>query len=132
MTKAQELQAQEKQEVTKAEETTIPARFFVPQTDIFEDEESLTIILEMPGVNKENVTADLENDVLRIEGKIDFSKYEDLEPVYTEYNIGHYKRAFTLSNKIDQRKISADMQEGVLKLVLPKSEEVKPRKITVN
>lgn len=132
MTKAQELQAQEKQEVTKAEETTIPARFFVPQTDIFEDEESLTIILEMPGVNKENVTADLENDVLRIEGKIDFSKYEDLEPVYTEYNIGHYKRAFTLSNKIDQSKISADMENGVLKLILPKSEEVKPRKITVN
>ncbi len=132
MTKAQELQAQEKQEVTKAEETTIPARFFVPQTDIFEDEESLTIILEMPGVNKENVTADLENDVLRIEGKIDFSKYEDLEPVYTEYNIGHYKRAFTLSNKIDQSKISADMENGVLKLILPKSEEVKPRKIAVN
>jgi HSP20 family molecular chaperone IbpA len=54
-----------------------------------------------------------------------------LQPVYTEYNIGHYSRSFSLSSKIDQSKISAEMSDGVLSLVLPKVEETKPRTIQV-
>lgn len=132
MTTSQELQVQEKQELEKAEESTMPVRYFVPHTDIFEDGDALTMTMEMPGVRKENVTIDLEGDRLSIEGKIDFSDYEALEPVYTEYGVGHYKRGFTLSDKIDQEKITADLSDGVLKLVLPKAEAMKPKRISVN
>lgn len=131
MTTNQELQVQEKQELDKSGESTIPARFFVPQADIFEDEAALTLMMEMPGVKKSDVSVDLEEDRLTVEGRIDFSAYQDMQPVYTEYSVGHYKRGFTLSNKIDRDKISADLKDGVLKLILPKAEAAKPRKIKV-
>ena len=87
--------------------------------------------MEMPGVQKNNVDIALENDVLRVDGQIDFSNYKEMEPVYTEYNIGHYTRGFTLSNKIDQSKISAQLDSGVLTLTLPKSKDALPRRITL-
>jgi HSP20 family protein len=129
---SQELQVQEKREVEKKQEATVPARAFLPTTDIFETDPSLTLILEMPGVNKGDLDISIENGVLTVQGRLDFSKYQNLQPVYTEYNIGHYRRAFTLSNKIDQDKIRAEMKDGVLTLVLPKAEEAKPRRIAVN
>ena len=127
----QELQVQEKREVEKKQESTVPARAFLPTTDIFETEHALTMIMEMPGVDKSKVDVSVEDGVLTIQGQIDFSKYEGLRPVYTEYNIGHYRRSFSLSNRIDQEKISAEVNDGILTLVLPKAEEAKPRRITV-
>jgi HSP20 family molecular chaperone IbpA len=132
MAAQKELQVQEKREVEKPQETTVPARFYQPNTDIFEDEGSLTLVMEMPGVRKENVDITIEKNVLDVEGKIDFTQYQDLEPVYTEYNVGHYKRSFSLSSKIDQGKISAEMDNGLLTLVLPKAEEAKPRTIKIS
>jgi HSP20 family molecular chaperone IbpA len=132
MAAQKELEVQQKREVEKPQETTVPARFYQPNTDIFEEEGSLTLVMEMPGVLKDNVDITIEKNVLDVEGKIDFSKYEDLEPVYTEYNVGHYKRSFSLSSKIDQSKISADMNDGLLTLVLPKAEEAKPRTISIS
>ena len=60
----QELQAQHKREVEKKQESTMPVRDFVPVTDIFETEQALTVVLEMPGVSKESVEVGVENDVL--------------------------------------------------------------------
>ena len=131
MAAGQELQVQEKRELQKKEEPTIPVRVFVPTTDILEDERSLTVVMEMPGVSKEAVHINLQDRVLTVEGRIDFSKYEQMQPVYTEYNIGNFSRSFSLSNSIDQDKIRADMTDGVLTLTLPKAEESKPRKIAV-
>ena len=131
MAAGQELQVQEKRELQKKDEPTIPVRVFVPTTDILEDEESLTVVMEMPGVSKEAVDINLQDRVLTVEGRIDFSKYEQLQPVYTEYNIGNFSRSFSLSNSIDQDKIRADMKDGVLTLTLPKAEGAKPRKIAV-
>ena len=74
----------------------------------------------------------MENDILTIEGRIDFSKYEGLQPIYTEYNIGHYVRSFQISSKLEQGKISAELKDGVMTLVLPKAEKAKPRKINVS
>ena len=87
--------------------------------------------MEMPGVDKSKVDVNVEDGVLTIQGQIDFTKYEGMQPVYTEYNIGNYRRGFSLSNKIDQGRIRAEMADGVLKLVLPKAEEAKPRRISV-
>ena len=127
----QELQVQQKRELEKKQEGTVPARVFMPVTDIFETEHALTLVAEMPGVDKDKVDVSVEDGVLTVQGQLDFSKYEGLRPVYTEYNIGHYRRVFTLSNRIDQNSISAEMKDGVLTLVLPKAEEAKPRRISV-
>ena len=132
MSGAQELAVREKQELAKKEEKTIPGRYFVPTADIFETDDALTVILEMPGVEKKDVSVALEEDILRVEGQIDFSKYHGMEPVYTEYNVGHYTRGFTLSGKIDRDGISAQLDNGVLTLTLPKAKEAMPRRIAVN
>jgi HSP20 family protein len=132
MSDAQELQVQQKREIDKKTEGMTPGRTFVPITDIFETPEALTVVLEMPGVDRNSIEANVEHDVVTIQGRIDFSKYEGMQPVYTEYNVGHYARSFEISNKIDQSKISARMQDGVVIVVLPKAEQAKPRKIQVS
>ena len=127
----QDLEVQQKREVQSKEEATVPSRVFLPTTDIFETDQALAVVMEMPGVNKDKVEINLEDGVLTIEGKIDFSKYQDLQPVYTEYNIGNYRRSFTLPETIDQEKIKAEMSDGVLMLSLAKAEKAKPRKIAI-
>ena len=127
----QELQVQRKREVATKQESTIPARAFVPVTDIFETDHALTLKLEMPGVARDRVEVRVENDVLTIEGHIDFGVYENLRPLYTEYNVGNYARTFQLSSKIEQDAISAALKDGVMTLVLPKGARAKPRKIQV-
>jgi HSP20 family protein len=127
----QELQVQQKREVDKKQESTIPARAFLPDTDIFETDQALTVVLEMPGVSRENVDVGVEDDILTIAGRIDFSKYKGLQPLYTEYNIGNYSRRFQISNKIEQGGIKAELKDGVMTVVLPKSERAKPRRISV-
>ena len=87
--------------------------------------------MEVPGVEKDDISVKIENDVLRVEGQIDFSKYQEMEPVYTEYNVGHYARAFTLSERIDQNEISAELDNGVLTLTLKKVKQALPRRIEV-
>ena len=131
MASTQELQVQKKREMEKKEETTIPARVFLPVADIYETQNALSVILEMPGVEKNNVEIRVEDDVLNVKGRLDLSKYQGLLPLYTEYNVGHYARSFQLSSKIDQNKISAELKDGVLFLTLPKVDEAKPRTIQV-
>jgi HSP20 family molecular chaperone IbpA len=127
MAAKQELQVQKKRE--HEQETTTPARVFVPPADIYESQEALSVVLEMPGVDKDNVDVRVEEGMLNIEGRLDLSKYQGLVPLYTEYNVGHYARSFRLSSKIDQSKIGAELKDGVLSLTLPKAEEAKPRSI---
>lgn len=131
MASRQELQVQKKRELEKKEEATIPARIFMPNADIYETPDALTVILEMPGVEKNNVDVRVEEGVLQVEGRLDLSNYEGLAPLYTEYNVGHYARSFQLSSEIDQNKIGAELRDGVLSLTLPKAEEAKPRAIQV-
>jgi HSP20 family protein len=132
MASAQELQVQRKREVEKKEEATIPARIFMSNADIYETEDALNVVLEMPGVETDNVEIRVEDDVLSVQGRLDLSKYKGLQPLYTEYNVGHYARSFQLSSRVDQSKISAEMKDGVLTLKLPKAEEAKPRTIKVS
>jgi len=131
MASKQELQVQQKRELEKKEETTVPARIFLPTADIYETQDALTVTLEIPGVEKDKVEVSVEDGVLKVEGRLDFSKYQGLQPLYTEYNVGNYSRSFRLSGKIDQSSISAELKDGVLSLVLPKVQEAKPRTIEV-
>ena len=131
-TKSQELAVQEKKALVSKEESTVPAIYYAQNTDIYETDDALTVVMEIPGVEKKSVDVNIENDVLRVEGRIDFAKYEGLEPLYTEYNVGHFARSFTLSNKIDQQQITAQVDDGVLTLTLKKAKEAMPRKIAIN
>ena len=132
MATSQALEVQEKKELVSKEEKTFPSRYFIPNTDIFETEDALILAMEIPGVTRENVEINLENDTLRVDARIDQGNYKGLEPLYTEYNVGHFARAFTLSRSLDQQRISAELADGVLRLVLKKAQDAMPRRITIN
>ena len=127
----QELEVPQKKEVASQQEKTIPARFYVPPTDIFETDGALKIVVEVPGVPKEAVDIKVESEVLSIEGRIETTNYNGLEPLYTEYPIGHFARSFTLPWQVDQQNITAHLEDGVLTLTLNKRPESKPRRIVI-
>jgi HSP20 family protein len=131
MARSQALEVQEKKELVSKDEKTVPVRYYVPTTDIFETDDALTVVMELPGVEKQAIDVSVENDVLRIDARIDFTKYEGLEPLYTEYAVGHFARSFTLSNKINQQQIGAQLDDGVLTLTLKKAKEALPRRIAI-
>ncbi|MDH5561099.1 MAG: Hsp20/alpha crystallin family protein [Deltaproteobacteria bacterium] len=113
-------------------ENSVALNFFRPAADILETEKDLLLYLDMPGVSKERVEIKLEKDILSIEGRINDQKEERLKPLYREFRTGNYKRSFTLSKAIDQKKIKAKLEEGMLVVTLPKSPDQKPKQILVN
>ena len=132
MAQSRALEIQEKKELVSKEEKTVPGRYFVPAADIFETEDSLVVVMEIPGVEKKDVEINLENDTLRVEARIDYGKYDGLDPLYAEYNVGHFTRSFALSSKLDQDNIGAELTDGVLTLTLKKANEALPRRIAIN
>ena len=130
-TQTQEIQARDKQEVKSASEQTTPGRVFTPLVDIFEDNEALTIVADMPGVPSENVSIDLQEDVLTLTGTPSVATPEKEEFVLQEFDTGKYFRQFRVSEVIDQANIKAKLDQGVLRVTLPKIGPAKPRKITI-
>ncbi len=126
-----ELAVAEKRELAAKEERTVPGRFYVPPADVWETEDALAVAMEVPGVAREAVAIELKDDVLRVEARVDAAKYEGLEPVYTEYGVGHWARAFALPDGVDRERIEARLEDGVLTLTLPKAAEAKPRRISL-
>jgi HSP20 family protein len=125
------LDSQHKRELESTQEKTVPGKYFIPFTDIFETADALVVVMEMPGVARDDLDIRIEKDVLLVEGRIDFAKYANLKPVYTEYNVGHFTRSFSLSNEIDQGAIGARVVDGVLTLTLPKARQAEPRRIVI-
>ena len=128
---AKELKVKEKQEVATPGEQTRPGVVYTPDVDIFESDKEITLLADMPGVTTENLSIDLRDDVLTLIGETESDGGETEEPIVIEYGVGKYHRQFTLSEVIDQAKISAELKDGVLRLVLPKVEKATPRKIAV-
>jgi len=131
MSDEQQVAVRQKQEVSAKDEKTVPGRFYAPATDIYETDDALTVVMEIPGVDRQHVNVSLENSTLRIEARIDPANYEGMEPLYTEYGVGNYARSFELSNKVDRDRISAEVADGVLTLTLPKVKETQPRSIPI-
>ncbi|MCK8600931.1 Hsp20/alpha crystallin family protein [Desulfoferrobacter suflitae] len=125
-----DLQVQEKQELQTKSESTRNVPIFVPAVDIYESENELTLLADMPGVPIGNVDIDLNDDQLTIRGTAP-EQEQSGTALLREYSVGDYYRQFTVSSAIDREKIVASMKDGVLKLVLPKAEAAKPRKIEV-
>ena len=96
----QELAVKNKQEVTH-EEPTRSGRTYQPDVDIFENSEGLWLWADVPGVDEKDVTVHLADGVLTIEGGVAIDDYEDLQPHYTEYNVGNYQRRFSISNDVE-------------------------------
>ena len=127
-----EMVVQDKKELTTEKEHTVPGKKYIPATDIVETDQELMVYMDMPGVDRKLVNIKLEKNVLAVDGQIDSQPYGELRPIYSEYNIGHFTRRFELSNNIDQSKIEARMNDGVLLLTLPKVPEQQPTAIQVN
>jgi HSP20 family protein len=128
---AKDLQVKPKQEVTTPAEQTRPGLVFTPSVDIFETDRELTLLADLPGVTAENLTIDLRENTLTLIGEVEPIVGADEEGLLIEYEIGKYHRQFSLSNVIDQSQIDAKLNDGVLRLTLPKIEEAKPRQIEV-
>ena len=126
-----EIATKEKQQFTKPQEQTRPGRYFVPDVNIYEFDDSLKLWADMPGVMEKDVNVTLKDGVLTIVGQVATDMYEGLRPMYTEYNVGNYYREFALNQDIDEAKIRATPRNGVLELELPKKEQAKPRQIEV-
>ena len=127
---AEEIKKTDKEIATGRGESTSGMTTFIPQVDIYEDKTGITVLADMPGVDKEGVSIDLKEDQLTINGKV--SVVDDAKTVlHREYEVGNYFRQFTLSDVIDREKITAKMADGVLTLTLPKAEKAVPKKISV-
>lgn len=131
MAETKEIQAKEKQEVSVPAEQTKPGPVFTPAVDIFETEKEITLLADLPGVKSDELNIDLRDNVLTLTGDVTPWEGAEEEDLLIEYEIGRYFRQFTLSEVIDQDKIDAQLNDGVLRLTLPKIEKATPRKISV-
>jgi HSP20 family protein len=131
MTDSKEIKVKEKQEVTTPAEQTIPGLVFTPEVDIFETDQAITLLADIPGVKPEKLNIDLRDNILTITGDVDRLQAADEELLVMEYETGRYYRQFTLSEVIDQTKIDAKLNLGVLRLSLPKVAKAAPRKIAI-
>jgi len=129
-TTSKEMQPKGKQEVSTPEQTS-QAPVFTPSVDIFETEQEITLLADLPGVKPEHMNIDLNDDVLTLSGDIEPFENPDEDDIMVEYEVGRYYRQFTLSEIIDQNKIEANLSDGVLRLRLPKAEKAQPKKIEV-
>ncbi|MBF0377557.1 MAG: Hsp20/alpha crystallin family protein [Desulfamplus sp.] len=132
MAETKELQVKEKQEVATPAEHTKPGLIFTPAVDIYENDNEIILLADMPGVSTDDITIDLKDGVLTITGDVKPWENEDESDVLVEFDIGKYYRQFNLSEAIHQEKIEAKFTDGVLKLTLPKVAKAVPRKITIN
>lgn len=130
-TETKAIQAKEKAEVSTSAEQTRPGLVFTPAVDIFETEQEITLLADMPGVKTEGLDIDLRENILTLSGNVDAPEGPQEVAVLREYEVGQYYRQFTLSEVIDQSKIEAILNDGVLNLRLPKVEKATPRRITV-
>jgi len=105
--------------------------FVVPPVDVFENDASITLLADLPGVPRENLNLRVDGDALVIEAIAATSGPENMELVYGEAQVPAFRRQFTLSRELDASRIDAQLRDGVLRLTIPKAEEAKPRRIQV-
>jgi HSP20 family molecular chaperone IbpA len=103
----------------------------LPQADVFEDSTGITLYADLPGVPKDKLELQLEGDTLTIEGEVVLDVPEGMEATHAEVGLPRYRRLFTLSRELDTGKVSAELNQGVLKLRIPRAEHAQPRKIEV-
>ena len=131
MSDTKELQVREKQEVATPAEQTRPGLVFSPLVDIFETDKEIVLLADMPGVTSDKLDVDLRENMLTLSAEAVSGKGSEEQGILSEFAVGKFYRQFTLSEVIDQGKIEAKLNSGVLRLVLPKVEKAAPRKIQI-
>lgn len=111
---------------------TKPLKQYAPPTDIVKTDEALFLYMDMPGVDKDDVQVKLEKNILEVTGSVDSERYSQWKSLYSEYKVGNFLKRFELSSEIDQEKIEAKVNAGVVTVVLPKIPEKQAKIITVN
>jgi HSP20 family molecular chaperone IbpA len=117
--------------VAKSAENARNEAALLPPTDVIEDAEGITLYADLPGVPKDKLNLHVEADTLTIEGELSLELPEGMAPSHAEVGLSHYRRAFTLSRELDAGKVSAEFNQGVLKLRIPKAEHAQPRRIEI-
>jgi len=114
-------------------EESLTSTGFAPPVDVYEDEHSVTLKIEVPGIDEKDIDVRIENNVLTVHGERKFEKEEKEENFRrVERQYGSFTRTFTLPTTVDAEKVSANYDKGILKIVLPKKAEAKPKQIKVN
>jgi HSP20 family protein len=114
-------------------EESLTTSTFAPPVDVYEDEHNVTLKIEVPGIEEKDVEVHVENNVLTVHGERKFEKEEKEENFRrVERQYGSFTRTFTLPSTVDTEKVQADYDKGILKIVLPKKAEAKPKQIKVN
>jgi HSP20 family molecular chaperone IbpA len=108
-----------------------PQRYVVPPVDVFENEASITLLADLPGVTRDQLHVRVDGDNLVLEATAATTGPENMELVYGEAQCPAYRRQFTLSRELDASRIEAQLRDGVLRLTIPKAEEARPRRIQV-
>ena len=103
----------------------------LPPVDVIEDANGITLYADLPGVPKGKLNLQVEADTLSIEGELALDMPEGMEATHAEVDLPRYRRVFTLSKELDAEKVSAELNQGVLKLRIPKAEHAQPRRIEV-
>ena len=127
------IEVEKKQELIPEEnvERTREGQCYVPRTDIYETDDNVVVVTDMPGVDQDAIDITLEKNTLTINGYVEPDSMEGYSLAHVEYSIGDFERKFTISNEIDRENIEATVKDGVLRLVLPKAGPAKTRKISV-
>ena len=126
-----ELEVSQKREIDTGDaEPTREGVTFVPEVDITESDEGITLYADLPGVREGDLDIDVRDGVLTLTATVE-PVAANRNPIYQEYEVGGFQRRFTLGERIDPEKITAKLSDGVLALVLPKAEAHKPRKIQI-
>jgi len=103
----------------------------MPPVDVVEDSTGITLYADLPGVPRDKLNLHVEADTLTIEGDVDLKTPDGMEASYAEVSVPRFRRVFTLSKELDTAKVSAELNQGVLTLRIPKAEHAQPRRIEI-
>jgi HSP20 family protein len=129
MAEKRELETRREGEVAASEESA--DRYIRPRTSIYETDDGFRLIMDIPGVSRENLQINFNRGELIVTGRRESWDRENLKSCYCERFDGHYRRVFALDNTLDANKIDAKLSQGVLELTIPKVEAIKPRRIDI-
>lgn len=120
-----------RQNSNSQKQTTNSYKSVVPKVDILEDKHGITLIADLPGVPKEALDIQIDNEILSIDGAVEIPLPSGLSEGYAGLQATRYQRSFSISNELDSEHVEATLKEGVLALRIPKRKEFQPRKIEI-